>query len=175
MPTRVTQPLRNTVPFNLDGLFAAGTIVLDSPNVPESGNSHGDGHDTTPWALVAHDNTDWLLDAPTTSEPRLALSYLIYHLFVVATFQHRHGRLWLRLYMVPYDLPGVVPDIYRRGHQGEVMQNGKKYLRALLGIATRSMSAWNADAGYVSGKPEDEFFYEKTVCYLATSIEATSR
>ncbi|KAI6045621.1 hypothetical protein EDC04DRAFT_2634069 [Pisolithus marmoratus] len=122
----------------LEDLFAAGTITL-------AVHSNGVSCSTT-------DGNSWRL-LPVAREPSkrpqdpllLGLWFLADNLFLRATCKFdRSGQvLFIRIYLIPHDLPNVQGRL--RCRSAPVIREGRRYLHSTLSLVSRSSRLWNAE------------------------------
>jgi hypothetical protein len=164
-------------PYALKHLLPAGTVLLyfepeTAPfiQVPVDGS---DDWDSLGPFLDAHG-----LQIAGSSRSRLQeLEFLIRHKFVRATWRaliRVHLHLHVRVYLVPFDLPGVCGCLAARNRdESKVLLPARKALTSLLTNTNRSEGAWSGHAApgevfdpFISGEHVSYFFPRKKVTML---------
>lgn len=127
----------NASPFSLHNLLAAGTVVeeLDQQPAPLSNASQcEDGWFSSPCVYT-------LLQKQTSH----CLLFLEKNEYIRMTYSLRESRLVLRIYLVPFDLPGVRGRLRLDRRPVNVKIVAQQHLLHLISKLDQNQSAWVGD------------------------------
>lgn len=160
----VRAPETDTGPYALTNFLPAGTLALAAPSAASSCNSHhAAGWHHWPGTSELTDNAQ----SEQTSISRL-LDFLIHHEFIVASCRiESAAELYVRIYLVPFDLRNVEGRLRRRD-ETTVLNPARKYMRALLSRLTRDVDSWNGHSCAATRAPFfiDDDVSKDDLCYI---------
>lgn len=150
-------PARDTADaFSLANLLPAGTITVAV-------------HDGESPCLSASNNRDWhslpvrnLSTHPVDTLFR-ELAFLTEHLFLRATCRlGASGHIiFIRLYLIPNDLPNVHGRLRRRPEA--VVREGQRYMQSIVPLIEQNNGLWDADETSLNA-PQKYFLSSHVVC-----------
>ncbi|KAH7889500.1 P-loop containing nucleoside triphosphate hydrolase protein [Phlebopus sp. FC_14] len=127
--------------FGLHHLLAAGTIVIAV-------------HDEQVACYNTISSDAW--HAPPTREPRsrpedslfISLAFLTHHLFLRAMCRLGASgqNLFIRVYLMPHDLPGVHGQLHCR--TDPVVKEARRHLRSVLPLIRQDRASWDANESF---------------------------
>ncbi|KAG1723687.1 hypothetical protein EDB19DRAFT_1762532 [Suillus lakei] len=125
-------------PFALDNLLSAGTISVD---VQDSYLHCAHRHASDTWHPVPSPQ----LSVYAEDDVLCKISFLTEHQFLRATccLGTSQRVLYIRIYLVPNDLPIVQASLRHRSEA--VLKEGHRHLQSLLPTITQDQRSWNAD------------------------------
>jgi hypothetical protein len=126
-------------PFALDNLLSAGTITVDV-------------HDGHLPCVHRHASDSWhpvssrQLSAYAEDDVFCIISFLTEHQFLRATCRLGTSRraLYIRIYLVPNDLPNVQGRLRHRSKA--IFKDGSRYLQSLLPMIVQDPYSWSAES-----------------------------
>lgn len=134
--------------FSLSNLLPAGTITVavhdgESP-CPSASNDFRDWHSLPIRSLSTH-----LVDTLFRE-----LAFLAEHLFLRATCRlGSSGRIiFIRIYLIPNDLPNVYGQLYRR--RETVVKEAQRYLRTIVPLIEQNNDSWDANEACLNAPAE---------------------
>ncbi|KAI0070956.1 hypothetical protein K474DRAFT_1776489 [Panus rudis PR-1116 ss-1] len=168
-----SQPLSD-----LGNFLPAGTLTLalGSRTIPCEHNHASDGWHTLPsyadLSQVAHPDCDSLLRM---------LDFLTEKLFVYATCKLADDAesllLFVRVYMIPYDLPNVQGRLRTRD-EADVVGPARRYLRTILPQIVQDHADWEGDNTLPSSSHKKSFFQppkdDRTMAEIYSSLSSPS-
>ncbi|KAG0701768.1 P-loop containing nucleoside triphosphate hydrolase protein [Suillus ampliporus] len=125
-------------PFALDNLLSAGTITVD---VQDNHLNCTHRHASDAWHAVPSRQ----LSVYAEDDVLCKISFLTEHQFLRATCCLGTSRraLYIRIYLVPTDLPNVQASLRHRSEA--VLKEGHRHLQSLLPTIVQDQRFWNAD------------------------------
>lgn len=137
-------------PFALDNLLSAGTISVD---VQESHLHCAHRHSSDTW----HPVPSRQLSVYAEDDVFCKISFLTEHQFLRATCRLGASQrvLYIRIYLVPADLPTVQESLRHRSEA--VLKEGHRHLQALLPSIVQDRHSWNADELPSINQPQNYF------------------
>ncbi|KAG1728635.1 SNF2 family N-terminal domain-containing protein, partial [Suillus paluster] len=125
-------------PLALDNLLSAGTITVD---VQDSHPHCNHTHASDTW----HPVPSRQLSVYAEDDVFCKISFLTEHQFLRATccFGTSRRVLYIRIYLVPIDLPNVQASLRYRSEA--VLKEGQRHLQSLLPTIVQDQRSWNAD------------------------------
>ena len=155
-------PLRDTKdeasPYALTNFLPAGTLILDvPPGTLSCSMSHVEGWHQWPLGSAI------TRDAPGSDAPFLrVVEFLVFHEFIATTSRiGDDGKLYLRVYLIPFDLRGVEGRLRRRD-ETTILAPARKWMRVLFYQLDRGRTCWNG--GSDEGAPHHaQFFVDNQV------------
>ncbi len=144
-------PLTHKLPpspySSLSQFFAAGTLNIKLAH----GTSDCDTHSQS-WHSYTQYTQDFGVNAVEDTSVFRLLNFLVEHRFISATCRIGNKadydgsvNLYIRIYLIPYDLPNVEGRLRRRDGVS-VLTPARKYLRALLLRLQRDPASWEGHA-----------------------------
>lgn len=143
-------------PYRLERFLAAGTVSL---SLVEGSFGHVNGSIALPkyWELAS------LIDAQEDFFLK-SLYFLLDNEFIATQCAIRRDTsgisLALRIYLIPYDLPGVQGRLRLR--ESKILVPARRYMRRLLSRISKSQDDWEW-TGYASSSTSTPFLPEETV------------
>jgi len=132
-------------PFALHNLLSSGTITVDlhDGHFPCTHEHASDG-----WHLVPLRQ----LSGYTEDDVCCMISFLTEHQFLRATccLGTNQRTLYIRIYLVPTDLPNVRGQLRHRSKA--ILTEGGRYLQSLLPMISQVHDSWRADEHYQAQK-----------------------
>ena len=110
------------------------------------------------------------LDVPAAQDPTTILEsirFLVRHRFIAATYssQEEKGQLFVRIYLIPWDLPGSKGELRGRD-EDTILRPGRRRLKDLFLRIRQDRSLWDGDE---SSSSTPRFFWEKSiVCFFGS-------
>ena len=110
------------------------------------------------------------LDAPAVQDAPAILEsirFLVRHRFIAATYsaQEEQGQLFVRIYLIPWDLPGSKGELRGRD-EDTILRPGRRRLKDLFLRIRQDSSLWTSDA---SSPSIPQLFWEnRIVCLLGS-------
>lgn len=134
-----SDPQRN--PFDLSNLLHAGVLVL-TPSSTYKNLSHPVFQE--PWSAFSEETARSLHPFCSPQDVALleSLSFLIEHEFarIASNFSSTHHLILLRIYLVPFDLPGVQGRLMKR--QEQILLHYRRSLKEILPRITSDGDYW---------------------------------
>lgn len=137
-------------PFALDNLLSAGTIRVD---IQDSPLHCAHRHESDSW----HPVPSRQLSVYAEDDMFCKISFLTEHRFLRATCRLGADKrvLYIRIYLVPTDLPSVQEILRCRSEA--VMKEGHRHLQATLPSIVQDQRSWNADELPSTSQPQNYF------------------
>ncbi|KAJ4486158.1 hypothetical protein J3R30DRAFT_3444646 [Lentinula aciculospora] len=146
-----TTPLISTTahtsktPYALSNLLQAGTVeIMLMPESLTCSHSHAEDG----WHLLNEINLEGKVQTVSNDLLR-SLQILTTHLFLIATYcvssTHSDQRLVIRIYLIPYDLPGVngcLSSHIRRRENSPVLSIARRHMSYLLPQICQDQQSW---------------------------------
>jgi hypothetical protein len=144
--------------FSLSNLLPAGTITVTVHNGASpcpSASNYRDWDSLTVRGLSTH---------PVDSLFR-ELAFLTEHLFLRATCRlGTSGRMiFIRVYLIPHDLPNVHGRLHRRSEIKTVVKKAQRHMHNIVPLIERNYGLWNADEACLNA-PQEHFLPSHLVC-----------
>lgn len=133
----------STDPYSLTHLLPAGSIALD---LEYGGCLCNHVHSEDGWhPFQGHTLTNGHLARSQDQELCSQLDFLTLYRFITITCRagQSGNTLFLRLYIVPYDLPNVKGVLRRRSRDAAILDRAGRYMKALLPRITQDQHIWN--------------------------------
>lgn len=146
--TTPCRAITDNSPFAQRHLLAAGTLVLPtSGKQPPCNHAHCEDF----WHSFQSDALVSLMTSTDDERTIRSLSFLVQHEFVSVTVQQASTRdtVFLRVYLVPWDLSNVQGRLLRR-NEGPVLSLARKLLRSLLPSISQNPAHWQGVASDAS-------------------------
>jgi hypothetical protein len=134
-------------PFALDNLLSAGTITVD---VHDNHLPCAHGHASDSW----HPVPSRQLSVYPEDDVFRTISFLTEHQFLRATCYLGTSQrvLYIRIYLVPTDLPNVQSRLRHRSKA--VLKEGGRHLQSLLPMIVQDQVSWSADELHSTNQPQ---------------------
>ncbi|KAK0239544.1 SNF2 family N-terminal domain-containing protein [Armillaria nabsnona] len=129
-------------PWSLGNFFPTGTVSfpLTSDIACEHILSEDGWHSFRSDAVLSH-----LQDSPRDDTLCREIEFLVKHKFIAATYrQSLPSVLVVRIYIIPYDLPGVQGQL--RIRKQPILNRARRSLRLLLSVVEQGVQAWDGSA-----------------------------
>ena len=153
-------PEEDTGPYALTNFLPAGTLVLDTPQgTPCCSTFHGQQWHHWPVEAPA------VRDAPGSDAPFLrVVDFLVYHEFIATSSRiGDDGKLYLRVYLIPFDLRGVEGKLRRRD-EASVLAPARKWMRVLFYQLRNERDCWDGRPIDSAAEPA-QFFVDNQVSF----------
>ncbi len=129
-------------PWSLGNFFPTGTVSfpLTSDIACDHVLSEDGWHSFRSDAVLSH-----LQDSPRDDTVCREIEFLVKHKFIAATYrQSLSSVLVVRIYIIPYDLPGVQGQL--RIRKQPILNRARRSLRLLLNVVEQGVQAWDGSA-----------------------------
>jgi hypothetical protein len=157
-----------TPAYHLQNFFAVGTVELaiafeDSTDYQLCSHTHAEDG----WHVFDRQTFYRLLTTPTDDATLRQLEFLVKNRFLELTWLLLQSKrlLCFRVYMIPYDLPGVQGRLRRRDEH-LILNPARKYLMQLLPRIVQDVTLWNDDCHRASGSVQKMFLPRTSVRLL---------
>ncbi|KAJ7633078.1 P-loop containing nucleoside triphosphate hydrolase protein [Roridomyces roridus] len=134
-------------PFSLKNYLAYGTLgVSIRPNAParnplQMPTLAEDGWNAFDEDLLVQTLAETGEDAPLLSE----IAFLVQEKFIYASYWLKGDTIIIRVYLIPYDLPGAGGHLTIRQRSEKILRDARCYLIRLLPRLSRSIESWQAN------------------------------
>lgn len=132
----------STDPYSLAHLLPAGSIALElAYDAPLCNHIHSEDG----WhPFQGHTFTNGHLARPQDQELCSQLNFLVLHRFLTVTCRIGPSArtVFLRIYIIPYDLPNVKGILRRRSRDAAILDRAGRHMKALLPRITQDQYTW---------------------------------
>lgn len=153
-------------PFSLANLLPLGTLqfnIISTEYHCDHAHAEDGWHDFRPFDLIRKLRKPDFNDALGS-----ALNFLVDNEFIRGTCRlHSPGVLLVRIYIIPFDLPGVQGRLTMRARPKDVPLHARQFLRVVFSNIVQDPSSW---AGYHTSDHPPLFPSPCSVCQLCSPV-----